>query len=55
MFAQKLTNNLVEKRFVFRGLKLVPTRFALSFQFQTKVSEKGRFGALKLTFSHEKL
>ena len=50
----KQTNKLVEKRFVFGRFKLVPTEFVLSFQFQTNVSKKGLFRALKLTFSQGK-
>ena len=53
-FSQKQTNKLVEKRFVFERFKLVPTEFVLSFQFQTNVSKKGLFRALKLTFSQGK-
>ena len=53
-FSQKQTNKLVEKTFVFGGLKLVATEFVLSFQFQTKVSKKGWFRTLKLALSREK-
>ena len=35
-------------------MKLVPTEFVLSFQFQTNVSEKRLFRAPKLTFSKGK-
>jgi hypothetical protein len=48
------TNKLVEKRFVFEGLKLAPTEFVLSFQFQSNFSEKGLLRAPKLTFPHGK-
>ena len=54
VFAKTNKLKLVEKMFVFGGSKLVPTEFVLSFQFQTKVSNKGWFRTLKLTFSHEK-
>ena len=40
--------------FVLEGLKLAPTEFVLSFQFQINVSAKSLFRAPKLTFSHGK-
>ena len=50
-----LTNKQTSRKKVcFRGLKLAPTEFVLTFQFQSNFSEKGLLRAPKLTFPHGK-